>query len=431
MRTSKLQIILIIAISLLVGYVGGITKVNIEWKQYKPQVAFINKEPPSGITTVDMTQFWNVWAKVSDRYYDKKAVDPQKMMNGAISGIVGSLGDPFSTYLPPVQNTNFQQQLAGKFEGIGAELSTKDKQIIVVAPLDGSPAIKAGLKAGDIITKVDGSMVAGLDIQQVVTKIRGPKGSQVTLEVLHKGDNKTASIAITRDTITVKSVSGWVKPVSEIDAINICHSGLDPESSGVAGQARNDVCSDKVMYVQLSQFGDATNKDWSALIAKLTAEPNIKGMILDLRNNPGGYLTDATYIASEFLPEGKTVVAQDMGNGDTTSLKVDRTGQLQNIPLIVLINGGSASASEIVAGALKDYDRATLVGEQSFGKGTVQEAMDLGSGAGLHVTIAKWLTPKGTWVHGKGLTPDVKVSLDEKDPSHDTQLEAAIQQLVK
>src|SRR5258708_10666775 len=154
-------------------------------------------------------------------------------------------------------------------------------------------------------------------------------------------------------------------------------------------------------------------------------------MVLDLRNNPGGYLTDATFIAGEFLPEGTLVVTQDKGNGDTTPLNVNRNGILQNIPLVVLINKGSASASEIVAGALRDNKRAKLIGDTSFGKGTVQEAIDLGNGAGVHVTIAKCLTPNGTWVHGKGLTPDVSVSLSEKDPTHDTQLEKAISTLLQ
>lgn len=412
---NKIQIFLIIAISVLVGYFAGINQVKFEWANYKPHLNLINKEPPASASNVDFTQFWAVWDRISTMYYDKKVVDPQKMLQGAITGMVQSLNDPYTMYLPPVQNTNFQQQLAGQFQGIGAELGMKDKQTIVVAPLNGSPAQKAGLKAGDVILKVDNTSIAGWTLQQTVTKIRGKKGTKVVLNVIHKDDQNPVDISITRDTITVKSVDGWIKDIKDVDNLS------DSYKTGRAGQ--------KVMYVRLSEFGDATNQDWTALISSLVPQVNssgVKGMILDLRDNPGGYLTDAVFIAGEFLPINAPVVSEDPGNGDITNLSVNRNGTLLNIPLVVLINGGSASASEIVSGALRDNHRAKLVGDKSFGKGTVQQALDLGQGAGLHVTIAKWLTPNGTWVHGKGLTPEVSVALDPKDPTHDTQLEKAI-----
>lgn len=421
MRLNKLQVFLIILISLLVGYGVGLTKVSFEWKHFKPQVQIVNKEPPLGATIVDLGQFWAVWDKVSTMYYDKKVVDPQKMLNGAIEGMVSSLGDPFTMYLPPAQQTNFQQQMAGQFTGIGAELGTKDKQIIVIAPLDGSPAQKAGIRAGDIILKVDNTAIYNLNIQEVVNKIRGPKGTPVALAILHPGDKEVKNITITRDVITVKSVAGWVKDVKDVDAVS------DDTKKKYAGQ--------QVMYVRLSQFGDATNQDWTAIIEKLRQDnPHAKGMVFDLRNNPGGYLTDAVFIAGEFLPENTQVVTEDMGNGDKTTLSVNRKGQLLDIPLVVIVNGGSASASEIVSGSLRDNGRAKLVGDISFGKGTVQQALDMGNGAGLHVTIARWLTPKGIWVSDpqkRGLVPDVKVSLDPNDPAHDTQLEAAIKEVLK
>jgi carboxyl-terminal processing protease len=421
MKINKLQLVLLILISVLIGYAVGINKINFDWKNYKPQFSIINKEPPASLSTVDLSMFWNVWDRVNTLYYDKKAIDPQKMLNGAISGLVSALDDPYSMYLPPVQQSNFQQQMAGKFEGIGAELGMKDKEIIVIAPLDGSPAQKAGIRAGDIIAKVENTFTTGWTLQQAVDKIRGPKGTKVNIGVLHKDAKTLSTISITRDTITVKSVFGWLKSVKDVDAIST--------------DFKNKYASDKVMYVRLSQFGDATNADWVAIVgnlaSQLKSDKSVKGVILDLRNNPGGYLTDATFIAGEFLKEGTPVVSEDMGNGDSTTLSVNRQGNLIDVPMVVLINGGSASASEIVSGALQDYGKATLVGDQSFGKGTVQQALDMGQGAGLHVTIAKWLTPKGRWIHGKGLTPDVKVSLDDKDPSHDTQLEKAIQVLVE
>lgn len=420
MKITKLQIVLLIAIAFIGGYFFGVTKVNFDLRHYTPHISVVNKEPPSGTSTVDFSLFWSVWDKIVNNYYDKSKVDPQKMLYGAISGMVQSLGDPYTMFLPPQAQTKFQQQLAGQFTGIGAELGgTPDgKQILIIAPLTGSPAEKAGIKAGDVILGVDGASTQGWTLQQAVDKIRGPKGTDVTLTLTHKGSNNPVDIKVTRDVITVKSVDGWIKSVKDIDAIsdNLKQSGSDQQ----------------IVYLRLSQFGDKTDQDLTSLITSLLPKiksQHPKGVILDLRNNPGGYLTDAVYVAGEFLPQGTPVVIQDEGT-DKTTLSVNRQGDLLDVPVVVLINGGSASASEIVSGALRDNKRAKLVGDKSFGKGTVQEALDLGNGSGLHVTIAKWLTPNGTWVHGKGLTPDVSVSLDPKDPSHDTQLEAAIKALL-
>lgn len=425
-KNSKLQIILVILISLLVGYFFGVNKIKYDWQNYKPQLSIINQEPPPGLITVDATPFWTVWAKLEQGYYDKSKLNTQKMLNGAIEGMVQSLGDPFTLYLPPAQNSSFQQGLAGQFSGIGAELGLGPdaKQIIIIAPLTGSPSEKAGIKAGDIILGVDGQSTSGWDLNTAVAKIRGPKGTKVTLTVLHKGSKTPVDIVITRDVITVKSVTGWVKPVS-------CSSG----TCQTIDQSKATANNPEVAYIDLSQFGDNTNQDWTSVVNSLVTQmkgKNVKGVILDLRNNPGGYLTDATYIASEFLAEGSPVVTEDDGiPADQKTLYATRQGAFTNIPVVVLINKGSASASEIVAGALRDNGRAKLVGDTSFGKGTIQEAEDLGGGAGLHVTIAKWLTPKGTWVNGKGLTPDYTVNLNPNDPSTDTQLEKAIQVLVQ
>ncbi|MBI2195530.1 MAG: hypothetical protein HYU48_00585 [Candidatus Levybacteria bacterium] len=191
---------------------------------------------------------------------------------------------------------------------------------------------------------------------------------------------------------------------------------------------------DQVAYIRLAQFGDQTNRDWIALVNKLAEEIKIgkefKGVVLDLRNNPGGYLSDATFIAGEFLNEGTPVVVQDSGT-DKQVLKAERKGLLLSVPLVILINKGSASASEIVSGSMQDWGRAKLIGEQSFGKGTIQQAEDLGDGAGLHITIAKWLTPKERWIHETGLTPDISVALSSKEPTRDIQLEKALEELVK
>jgi len=427
-RVKFLQIIIVIAIAFFGGYFFGVNKVVLDWQNYKPTLNVVNKEPPSGLINIDFNPFWTVWQKLEEGYYDKSKLDQQKMLNGAISGMVNALGDPFTMYLPPVQNTDFKQNLAGQFSGIGAELSTKGTDIIVIAPLDGSPAEKAGMKSGDTIIKVDGQSTAGWDLSKAVTLIRGPKGTIVDLTVVHKDTQKQQDLKITRDVITVKSVAMYI-------------SSATCTGTGCSLIAKGDPCASsdcvKYAYIRLSEFGDNTNQDWENMIKGISDQINkdktIKGVVFDLRNNPGGYLTDAQFIASEFLPMGTKVVSEDSGTAQT-ELDVVRQGLLTDpkVKVVILINGGSASASEIVSGALRDNKRVVaLVGEKSFGKGTVQEAEDLGDGAGLHVTIAKWLTPNGTWVHGKGLTPDVVVTLDPKDPARDTQLEKAVFELLK
>lgn len=425
-QPNKIRLILIVLVSILLGYVIGVTKVSIAINNFKPDIKISSKEPPAGVQFGDTERMWQVLGKVEEMYYDKKAINADKLLDGAISGMVSSLDDPYTMYLPPQQNTNFKQSMAGQFEGIGAELGLKGKDIIVVSPLDGSPAIKAGIKAQDVILKVDGQIVVGMNLNQVVNKIRGKKGTPVTVTVQRKGQEKPLDVKIVRDTITVKSVVTWTKRVSEVEDINKNAEGL--------AQFGNE----KVMYVRLAQFGNSANDEWQAFAAaaakQLQADSSIKGLIFDLRNNPGGFLEDAIFIVSEFVPSGVAVIRED-GHGNQKKESVTGNGTLTDVPVVVLINKGSASAAEITAGGLRDNGRATLVGENSFGKGTVQQALDLGGGAGLHVTIAKWLTPNGTWVgngkNGNGLAPDVKAELDPKNPTRDTQLEKAIEQLVK
>lgn len=418
----RLHFVLSLFIAVLLGYWVGVNKINFDWNNYHPRLEVINKEPPPSVSTLDFSMFWTVLDKLQTLYYDKKAVDGQKLINGAIDGMVKSIGDPYTMYLPPTQNNNFKQSLAGQqFSGIGAELGMEGKQIVVIAPLDSSPAQKAGILPGDAVLKVDGTDTTGWTLQQAVDRIRGERGTTVTLTVQHKSDSSTKDIKIVRDTIVVKSVTGWVKKVKDvswIDAKKFSASGLDQS----------------IAYIRLSQFGDNSNNEWLSMVNQLYTQiksSNAKGVIFDLRNNPGGYLTDATFIASEFLPDNSVVVTEDKGNGQQQEFTTTRRGVFTDIPVYILINKGSASASEIVSGALRDHNRAKLVGETSFGKGTVQQAEDLGNGAGLHVTIAKWLTPNGTWVHGKGLKPDIEVAVDTKDTLHDVQLEKAIQELVQ
>jgi carboxyl-terminal processing protease len=269
--------------------------------------------------------------------------------------------------------------------------------------------------------KVDGKDTTGWSLSEAVSKIRGPKGTVVALTVLHKGEKNPVEIKVTRDVITVKSVTGWVSPV---------------DCSGGRCVKKNAKDLPSVAYIRLSQFGDRTNGEWINVVNKLYLDikktKRFAGIVLDLRNNPGGYLNDAAFIASEFIDSG-VVVWQEDGSGERRSISVIRKGVFTSDPLVVLVNRGSASASEIVAGALRDHNRARLVGENTFGKGTIQEPIELGGGASVHVSVAKWLTPNGTWVNGKGLTPDIRVPFDEKQTSGETldnQLSAAIEFLL-
>lgn len=368
---------------------------------------FSNTAPPIG-QNIDFSLFWDVWKRLNNNYIDKKALDSQKMFYGAISGMVSALGDPYTVFLPPTQNKDSKDSLGGRFEGIGAQLGVKDKKIIIVAPLKGTPADLAGLKAGDWIIKVDGKDTASWTLPETVTAIRGPKGTKVKLSIVHPDSQKAVDVSVVRDTINVPSVEWSLKPSGNF----------------------------KVAYLKLSQFGDQTNNEWNKAVGEIESNiatdsaGQIKGLVLDLRNNPGGYLSGAVYIGSEFLKDG-TVVMEENADGTKNSFDVNRQGRLLSIPLVVLVNKGSASASEIVSGALQDRRRAKLVGEVTFGKGTIQDVQDLANGAGLHITVAKWLLPSGRWVNGTGVTPDVVVANDDKKPDEDVQLNKAMEMLNK
>ncbi|OGH12367.1 MAG: hypothetical protein A2857_01375 [Candidatus Levybacteria bacterium RIFCSPHIGHO2_01_FULL_36_15] len=416
------QLVSVVIASVLLGFYFGTNKIQYEWKNFIPIVRIESKNPPPN-QSLDMALFFRILDKLNTDYYDKTKIDSQKVLHGAISGMLQSLGDPYTSFFPPKENTSFKSQLSGEFHGIGAELGmSPDNKIMVISPLDDSPAQKAGIKSGDIILKVDEKDTNGWTLSQAVDKIRGPKGTDVALSILHQNSKNPVNLKITRDVIVVKSVAGWVKNVS---------------CSGSLCKTVDNVSSPSVAYIRLSQFGDKTNDEWIALVnqlyGKINNSSNFKGIILDLRNNPGGYLNDAVFIASEFLKDGAVVLQQD-NTSQIKSMEVSRKGLLTDYPLIVLVNKGSASASEIVAGALHDHKRGRLVGEKTFGKGTVQEAVELGNGASVHVSVAKWLTPNGTWVNQEGLDPDISVTLDTSDEAKknelDNQLQRAIQELI-
>lgn len=418
MKKSFTNILLILSLAVLLfgsGYKVGEYKSS---KKVESKTAVINntgggsKNTDKG--TIDFSLFWDTWEELERKYVDKKKIDTKKMFYGAIKGMVAAVDDPYTFFLTPEENKQSKDDLGGKFEGIGAQLGLKENKIVIIAPLKESPAEKAGVRAGDFIVKVDGQSTKGWSLPQAVSKIRGNKGTKVTLTLSR--DSKEFELAIIRDSIIVSSVE------------------LTLESSS---SCKKD-CK-KVAYLKLNQFGENTNDEWDEAINTVKnwyQNKTIHGMVLDLRDNPGGYLDSAIYLASDFLPKGDVVVKQESSTDESKKYLVSRSGQLLNIPLVVIINKGSASASEILAGALRDHKRAKLIGEKSFGKGSVQEALDLKDGAGLHVTVAKWILPNGEWINSKGIEPNMTVENQFKEGNtlsrnNDKQLETAVVEVLK
>ena len=387
-----------------------------------PKTQFLNTDYSK--VSLDFSLFFDVWERLHRNYIDKNELDAQKMFYGAISGMVASLQDPYTVFLPPQQNKEAKDDLKGKLEGIGVQLGIKDKKIVVIAPLKGTPAEKSGIKEGDWILKVDGKETMNWTLPEAVSKIRGPKGTTVTLTLLHKDATASSEIKVIRDEIKVASVEWEVKSAKCKNQSANC-------------EIIKEGCTDckQIIYLKLSRFGDDTTNEWNKAVDEINAamkqfnNGTMKGLIFDIRNNHGGYLSGSVFIASEFLKDG-TVVIQESASGKQT-YAVNRKGKLTDVPMVVLVNKGSASASEIVAGALKERNRAKLVGETTFGKGSIQEAQDLAQGAGIHITTAKWLLPSGKWINGSGVEPDVKIENSQEKPDEDLQLEKAIETLVK
>jgi len=421
---SKIRtIVLAIAVCILIGGIGyRLGERNAFSKPTLQNASIVNQDAPASLR-VDFSLFWDVWQRLKLYYVDSATIDSQKMVYGAISGMVASLGDPFTTFFTPKENQQFKEDIGGSFQGIGAQLELLDAKVIIQTPLKGSPAEKAGLKPMDWIVKVDGTETTGWTLQQAVDKIRGKKGTPVTLTILHEKSSAPIDVSIVRDEILLPSVDSWIKSPGEIKEI-----------SGIVPQPRYITNSKNIGYLMLSRFGDRTNDEWvkavDSIVAAISAG-NVAGLVFDLRNNPGGYLDGAVFIASEFIKRG-VVVTQTNSDGTKEALQVNRKGKLLDIPMVVLINKGSASAAEIVAGALKDYKRATIVGETSFGKGSVQTPQDLAGGASVHITTGKWLLPNGDWINKKGITPDIEVKLDGTSiATQDAQLAKAIEVLLK
>lgn len=312
---------------------------------------------------------------IESNYY--KDIDRNKLIDGAINGMMEALGDPYSNYMGKETAAQFEESIEGSFTGIGAEVSSVDGSVVVVSPIKGSPADKAGIRAKDTILSVNGESLQGLELNAAVNKIRGPKGSKAVLQIKRAGSEQPLEYVIVRDDVDLETVSARM------------------EKGGIG-------------VIEISQFSLNTGKRFEEELKKLESQ-DMKGLLIDVRNNPGGVLSVVINIAEQFVPKGKLIVQVEDKNKKRE--KHPSNGTAKSYPITVLMNKGSASASEILAGALQQSAGATLMGEHSFGKGTVQTSFDkqFGDGSLLKVTIAKWLTPNGTWIHEKGIEPDIKV----------------------
>lgn len=347
---------------------------------------------------VDFGTYWDVWNLVKDSYVHQPVSD-QGLFYGSLEGLMESLDDPYSVFFDPATAEEFNQELSGKFFGIGAEIGQKDDVIVVIAPLSGEPAAKAGIMAGDQILAIDGQDTFGFSVNEAVLKIRGEEGTTVTLTVLHPGATETNEITITRAEITVDSVS-W------------------------------EIRDDGIAVIEVSMF----NEDTTALFQQAVQEmltANVKGVVIDLRNNPGGLLNEAISLASFWIDSQTVVIEKDL-EGEHP-FNATGTARLVGLPTVVLVNGGSASASEILAGALQDYKVATVIGEQTFGKGSVQQYYEYEDGSAVKITVAEWLTPLGRSINKVGITPDqiVEFTIEDYNAGKTPQLDAAIDYLQK
>lgn len=401
---SILSVALLLSAGGIVGYRYG------RYQTLRPPASIANANNVNGSTDgVNFGVFWQAWNAVDANFYGD--LNPQKRLDGAIGGMVSGLGDQFTDYLPPTQNKLFQSQLAGSFGGIGAELNVQSGVLIIVAPLDGSPAAQAGLKAKDVILKIDGAETGTLSFDDAVNKIRGPKDSIVTLTIARAGTDKPFDVKVTRDIVVVKSVT--------------------TAKLGVSNQ---------IAYVKINEFGQGTTALFQSALTEVK-NTGAKGLVIDLRDNPGGYLQGAADDIGMLLPASiasdkpmlakRIAVEERFKDGHTQDDPAGTTSILPELPTIVLVNAGSASASEIFSGAMRDYNRAKLVGSKTFGKGSAQNLFPLDNGGSVKVTIAKWFTPLGIGIDGKGLQPDFIVDLpaNTQTSTSDIQVQKALQLL--
>ncbi|MBI4134594.1 MAG: S41 family peptidase [Candidatus Sungbacteria bacterium] len=382
--------LLVVAASFFLGMgVGYANRPAIE------KVANVLNQETGKPESVDFGLFWEVWSRLETKHVRKDEIDREKLVEGAIAGMVSALADPYTVFLPPVESKQFQDDIKGSFEGIGAEIGIRKGILTVIAPLRDSPAERAGLRAGDRILRIDDTLTADLTVEAAVRLIRGPKGTPVKLTIVREGSDQPKEISVTRDTIVIPNIKTEIK--------------------------------EGVFIIQLTHFSETSPSDFRKAVNEFQRSGAGK-LILDLRNNPGGYLTAAVDVASWFIPAGDVVVSERWSGGDEEVYRSRGYRALESTPMVVLVNQGSASASEILAGALRDQRDVKLVGEKTFGKGSVQELEDLPGGASLKITIAEWLTPSGTSINENGLEPDT-VATSTPESTEDIPMKRAIELL--
>jgi carboxyl-terminal processing protease len=322
------------------------------------------------------------WETINQDYVEQDKIDRSELSQAAIQAMMEALNDPYSAYLDPQMYQMEVEDTGGKFEGIGAEVSIRDGAVTIVAPYPGSPAEKAGIKAGDVIVAVGGEPVEGLSLLDVIAKVRGPSGTTVELIVMHQGEAEPVQLTVTRGEINVPSVMF-------------------------------EMLDGNVAYIYITQFGDNTNSELGAVLEKVQQQ-NATGIVLDLRNNPGGNLQTVLDVASRFLEPGEVVLSVRYNDGRVEELKANSQNPATDLPMVVLVNVGSASASEVLSGALQDHGRAVIAGQVTFGKGSVNYMVPLADGSAIYITAARWLTPNGKLIEGEGIQPDY-----ELNPSQD------------
>jgi carboxyl-terminal processing protease len=330
------------------------------------------------------TVFWQVWDLASENFVEAEAVVPERMIEGAVQGMLDSLGDQGHTrFLSADDAERWAESISGSFEGIGAYIDVRDGQTIIVAPIEGSPAEAAGIRAGDIIIAVDGEDTSGWTIEELVTNVRGPEGTTVVLTVIHLDQTAPVDIEVERAEVEVPSVSWTMLP--------------------------DDIAED-IAYVRLNSFAQRSADELERALSEAQAE-GAEGIILDLRDNPGGLVNEALGVAGQFLPEGTTVLLEERRSGERTPSRTRAEGVAQDVPLVVLVNFNTASSSEIISGALQDEGRAMVVGVPTVGTGTVLSTFSLDNGSQLLLGTSQWLTPDGRLIRNQGITPDIEVLL--------------------
>jgi len=357
---------------------------------------------------VDFSLFWDAWRLIEKKYVDRGELNRQNMVYGAVAGLLKSLDDPYSVFMEPHESKKFIDDMEGSFEGIGAEIGIRKGILTIIAPLEGTPAQGAGLRAGDKVLKIDDALTADLTLDEAINLIRGPKDTEAILLIMRDEWDETKEIKIIRGTIKIPIIK-W-------------------EMLASTGEA--DGKEENIAYIQFYHFTENASNEFKKIVREVL-NSRAKGLILDVRNNPGGYLEVAVDIAGWFLPKGELVVAEDFGNGQRNEYRSRGHDDLAELPTILLVNEGSASASEILAGALRDIKGIKIIGQRTFGKGSVQQLEKLKDGSSIKITVAKWLTPAGLNISEEGIAPDVEIEITEEDidEMRDPQLDKALEVL--